>query len=318
MTVLRLLPALLAVVACSPDPTHESAETATTDVPQPTIEENKREIRSYLDLEALFDELGYTPEAWQAGIREIPRLYVSEIPERWSKHTVQEIDVLTKKRLFFRTLAPLVLRSNELILQDRKRLVGLGTQLARGGELDSTDLAWLSELATRDRLDAAEFTDTAALIAELTPRVDVIPLSLALSQAAEESGWGTSRFAFGGNALFGQWTWGEGIRPESQRSGRGDYKIAAFESPLQSVQVHARNLNGHPAYRDFRQARAEARQAMKPVRGFDLAASLTRYSERGADYVKTLRSIMRANKLDVADEAYLASMPPITLVPVDE
>jgi hypothetical protein len=112
------------------------------------VEPEIREIRSYIDLEALFSELNYTPEAWMAGIREVPRLFISEIPERWSKHTVKEIDVLTKKRLFFRTLGPLGLRSNELILQERAKLLDFGAKLDNGGELSVTDLNLITSLVT--------------------------------------------------------------------------------------------------------------------------------------------------------------------------
>ena len=293
-------------------------ETPVVAKPPPPVP-RQQALRSYLDLEALFADLQYTPEAWMVGIRTVPRVFISQIPERWSKHTVNEIDVLTKKRLFFRVLGPLALRSNELILEKRERLVGFGYALDSGRKISEEDRSWLAELAGAYRLDPGQFDDRAALIDELRLRVDAIPVSLVLSQAAEESGWGTSRFAFSGNALFGQWTWGDdGIRPEAQRAGRGDYKIAAFDTPLQSVQAHARNLNTHPAYEEFRKVRAGRRQAREPLRGHDLVSTLTSYSERGSAYVRTLRTIMRANRLDAADEAYLAAMDPILLVPADD
>ena len=137
-----------------------------------------------------------------------------------------------------------------------------------------------------------------------------------LAQAAEESGWGTSRFAFTGNALFGQWTWGgQGIRPEQQRSGRGDYKIAAFDAPLQSVQAHASNLNTHNAYSQFRTRRAQLRANNERISGNKLVDALSSYSERGLDYVKSLRSIINYNNLDDTDDAYLNKGQPIVLIP---
>lgn len=275
-----------------------------------SVEPETREIRSYVDLDELFVELNYTPEAWMAGIREVPRLYISEIPERWSKHTVKEIDVLTKKRLFFRTLGPLVLRSNELILKDRAQLTGFSA-----GTMTDGQRSWLSELAKNYRVDENAYDGPEAVLEELQLRVDIVPVSLALSQAAEESGWGTSRFAFSGNALFGQWTWGKGISPEQQRSGKGDYKIAAFETPLDSVRAHAQNLNTHNAYADFRRRRAELRRAGGRISGRSLAETLSRYSERGEGYVESLHAIMRVNKLDEADDAFLSDMTPVILVP---
>jgi uncharacterized FlgJ-related protein len=153
----------------------------------------------------------------------------------------------------------------------------------------------------------------------LLERVDIVPVSLALSQAAEESGWGTSRFAAEGNALFGQWTWGgEGIKPEQQRAALGDHRIAAFESPLQSVMAYMHNLNTHPAYAELRAMRARLRREGQPIRGRKLAEALTKYSERGQAYVDSLHAIMSVNHLDAADEAHLGDGPTIYLVPVGD
>lgn len=269
-------------------------------------------VAGYQELLDLFAELGYTPDAWQAGIREVPRIYLSAIPERWGKSTSKEVEVRLKKQIFFRALGPLALRSNELILADRARLEGLLKQPAAIGGKDKT---WLDNLAEQYGLQPAAYEDSGELAQTLLPRVDIVPASLVLAQAAEESGWGTSRFAFTGNALFGQWTWGEdGIRPEQQRGGRGDYKIAAFDAPLQSVQAHALNLNTHSAYLQFRLKRAQARKAGRPVRGDELAGALTSYSERGADYVKTIRSIISYNKLAETDSASLQDSQPLVLV----
>ncbi len=280
-------------------------------------------IASYHDLEALFEKLGYTQQSWQAGVRDVPRIYISEIPPRWSQQTVKGIDVITKKRLFFRVLAPLALRSNELILQDRERLKRVAADSSaredtrRLSGLDEVQQSWIRGLATRYRVTNLLDGPLAPLTQALLERVDIIPVSLVLSQAAEESGWGTSRFAFAGNALFGQWTWGEGITPKAQRGGKGNYKIASFDSPLESVQAHATNLNSHNAYKEFRETRARARASSALIRGRELAEALSRYSERGADYVKSLQAIIRVNKLDDTDETYLREMKPILLVPTD-
>jgi Bax protein len=271
-------------------------------------------IATYKDALALFDQLDYTQEAWQAGIRVVPRLYISNISDQWSKKTTKEIDVKLKKEIFFRAIGPLALRSNELILQDRKKLQAL---MAKHDNLSAAERDWLGQLATIYGLDIATYPDANELEEALLPRVDVIPPSLVLAQAAEESGWGTSRFASAGNALFGQWTWGgKGIRPEQQRGGKGDYKIAAFDAPLQSVQAHARNLNTHSAYLQFRIKRAQLRADNKRIAGYDLAGALTSYSERGQDYVKTLRSIISYNNLDDADDAYLDDAQAIVLTSV--
>jgi len=267
-------------------------------------------INNYQEALDLFNELNYTPEAWQAGIRIVPRLYLSTISERWSKVATKELDVALKKRLFFRAIGPLALRSNELILVDRKRL----EEIIRSGNY-ADEQPWLQKLAGQYRLQTDDSSDYAAVATSLQQRVDIVPPSLVLAQAAEESGWATSRFAFTGNALFGQWTWGDkGIRPEGQRANKGDYKIATFDSPLQSVQAHAMNLNTHNAYREFRARRAELRNKGARISGLALTGALTGYSERGNDYVKSINSIINFNKLDPADDAYLDDKQPIVLI----
>ncbi|UTF61446.1 glucosaminidase domain-containing protein [Gilvimarinus sp. DA14] len=267
-------------------------------------------VNGYQDLLRLFGDLGYTKEAWLEGDRGIPRLYIADIPQRWSSHTSQKITVDLKKRLFFRLLLPLVLRSNEIILNDRKKLLRLAEQKS----LNTEQQQWLTQ--TAQAYDVAEGdTSQSAVINQLLKRVDTLPPSLVLAQAAEESGWGTSRFAFAGNALFGQWTWsGEGIAPQNRRSGKGDYKIASFASPLQSVQAHARNLNTHHAYRPFRERRKSYREQNRPFDGSSAAETLTRYSERGPAYVKTLHSLIEFNNLQGTDTATLMSSPALVLM----
>jgi uncharacterized FlgJ-related protein len=282
--------------------------------------EERFEFTSYTDVGELFEELKYTPEAWAAGIREVPRVYLTNVAPRWRERVSKEVSVLTKKRIFFRALAPLVLRSNELILRDRARLAELRSQLEGGGETSADDRLWLARLGTSYSVieDESSPVDQPALD-ELMLRVDVVPVSLALSQCAEESGWGTSRFAAEGNALFGQWTWsGKGIKPEQQRSGMGDYRIAAFETPLGSVMAYMMNLNTHAAYAKLRARRAEMRAQGERISGYELARTLDRYSERGPAYVESLHAIMRVNQLDPADDAFLGDGPTIYLIPVGE
>lgn len=273
----------------------------------------QRAVDGYQNIVDLFTALGYTREAWLDGDRQVPRIYLADIPQRWSAKTSKQITVSLKKALFFRLLGPLVLRSNELIQCDRDKLLALH----KSEPLTQPQRQWLVQLAERYRIsDPQENLKTT--IDRLIKRVDTLPPSLILAQAAEESGWGTSRFAFVGNALFGQWTWsGDGITPNQQRSGKGDYKIAAFDSPLQSVQAHALNLNTHDAYREFRTLRAKYRARGDNLDGMAAAETLTRYSERGADYVKTLHSIISYNKLQEADKAQLSPGHALVLVPVE-
>lgn len=171
------------------------------------------EMESYKDALELFKELGYTKEKWAAGIHDVYRVYLQNMASRWRGKYAPEIEIGMKKEIFLRALTPLILRSNELILEDRERMLSLM-------QSGATDDPWLSELALRYRVISSpdEALDEIALV-ELQSRVDAIPNSLALAQTIEESGWGTSRFADQGNAMFGQWTWGENaIKPEQQRS----------------------------------------------------------------------------------------------------
>jgi len=282
--------------------------------------EKRFEFTSYTEVGELFEELDYTPETWAAGIREVPRVYLTTIAPRWRDRVSKDVSVLEKKRIFFRAMAPLVLRSNEFILRDRARLEELRPRLASGGDVSADERLWLTELAVGYRVvkDADATIDAAALDGLLT-RIDIVPVSLALSQCAEESGWGTSRFAAEGNAMFGQWSWGgKGIKPQQQREGMGDYRIAAFETPLHSVMAYMKNLNTHNAYAGLRARRAELRGKGERMSGFELAKTLDKYSERGAAYVESLHAIMRVNQLDPADDACLGNGPTIWLVPVGD
>ncbi len=182
---------------------------------------------------------------------------------------------------------------------------------------DIEENEWLAALAVKYKVikQESDKLDNQALI-ELKKRVDIVPPSLALAQAAEESGWGTSRFAIKGNSLFGQWDFsGKGIKPKEQRAELGNYGIAAFESPQDSIEAYMLNLNTHRAYQRMRQKRAVFRQQNKEPTGWDLAKTLDKYSERGIDYVKSLHAIMSYNKLNDADQAYLWDKGKIVVSP---
>jgi len=179
------------------------------------------------------------------------------------------------------------------------------------------DDAWLREIAVVLRIAAREkasrMTDPAELgkiIDQALYKLDVIPAGLVLGQAAYESGYGTSRFAVEGNALFGQWTFGgEGLVPEQQRKQLGDHRIASFAWPFDSVRGYFINLSSHPAYEELRRIRAELKAAGKPVTSMALADGLVNYSERGQEYVDELKGIIRVNGLDIADSAVFRDEP---------
>lgn len=263
-----------------------------------------------------FQTIDYTPEAWAEGDREVPRVVLANIPERWRQTISSEIQTKLKKQIFFRALAPLALMANEQIMTSRTRLQAI----VAAGSPGLDDVDWLKGLAMNyGVIDAPDKPVDSDALAELLLRVDAVPPSLVLAQAAEESGWGTSRFADEGNAIFGQWTWGdEGIAPDNQREGMGDYKIKAFESPLQSIEGYMHNINTHFAYGDLRDLRARIRAEDRSVTGWELAGALESYSERGMAYVESLRGLMDYNKLAPVDDTYLADGPTIMLVPTGE
>jgi uncharacterized FlgJ-related protein len=284
---------------------------------QVTPTDEKVPCRNYKDVLALFDRLGYTAKAWQAGIREIPRVYLADVPDTWRERSAKELSVADKKKLFFRLIAPIVLRINELILEDRTRAKELTRRLAQGQSVTPDDQTWLTELAVKYKVleSSSERLDSDAF-PELLLRVDVVPPSLSLAQAASESGWGTSRFAAQGNSLFGQWTWGKGLKPAEQRTSElGDYRIAAFDSTAQAAYSYALNLNTARAYRDLRLKRADLRRQGLRISGTVLAETLLNYSERGQAYVNDLKALIRNNRLDDADDAYLQHMAVIHIVP---
>jgi Bax protein len=135
--------------------------------------------------------------------------------------------------------------------------------------------------------------------------MDIIPTSLAIAQAAKETGWGTSRFAQEGNALFGQWTWsGEGLKPKEAKEG-ADHKVMKFNILQASVRAYQRNLNTHSSYKGFRTARAELRDSKKPLDSIKLSSYLDKYAETGSQYVEVLQKIIIQNKLKDFDDAKL-------------
>lgn len=270
-------------------------------------------INDYKDVEAYFEREGFTQENWKAGGREVPNFSFKAIGNNWRTETVPKIDVRTKKRLFFRALAPFGLKANAAVMADRTRLL----ELAETQDLSSEDQQWLSDLAVRYRVVKEPVSPLSAdQLTELTRRVDIVPLSLILAQSAEESGWGTSRFTAEGNSLFGQWSWGkDAMIPKQQRKELGNYGLASFDTVLDAVKSYVHNLNSGNAYKQLRQIRYDLRTNGEDVRGKALSEGLSKYSERGADYVKGIQAIMRINKLADADYAYLANEEETVFVP---
>ena len=203
-------------------------------------------------------------------------------------------DVKKRKELFIQIVLPLILKENNNIRLDRKTLFSIINK-SNNSDLEKK---WLEK---KYKQYGTKLND----LSELKIRMDEVPVSLAIAQAAKETGWGTSRFAQEGNALFGQWTWsGEGLKPKDADVDKG-HKVMKFNVLQASVRAYKRNLNTHSTYKDFRKARAELRDLGKPLDGLLLSKHLHKYAETGAQYVSVLKKIIVQNKLKDFDDAKL-------------
>ena len=191
-----------------------------------------------------------------------------------------------KKETFIKIVLPLIVAENEKIIADREKLKILSEKKF------TTDLEkqWL-------RQKLLEYKVKKGNMNELLLRMDIIPTSIALAQAAKESGWGTSRFALEGNAMFGQWTWSSnGIAPLA-RDGNKNHKILKFPILRASVKAYQNNLNTHKGYVKFREKRSVMREKKKDISGLELTATLQNYAQTGSEYIKILNQIIRQNRL---------------------
>jgi len=202
----------------------------------------------------------------------------------------------TKKRkdFFIQIILPLVIDENNSIKLDRMKLFSILNK----NKNTKDDQNWLN-------MKFKQYGVVNKDLSTLKIRMDEIPVSMAIAQAAKETGWGTSRFAQEGNALFGQWTWsGEGIKPSGAEDD-STHKVMKFRVLQASVKAYQRNLNTHSSYKGFRSARAELRDEGKKLDSIILSEYLDKYAETGKEYVKILQQIIRQNNLTDFDDAKL-------------
>jgi len=237
----------------------------------------------------LFDELGYDLKGVRSG-QKVKPIYLTKLP----KDLKTLGDTRTKRELFIKIILPLVLDENNRILDDRKKLFKLlSKNFNTVGER-----VWLKRRFKEYKIKDQD-------LAELKMRMDIIPVSIALAQAANESGWGTSRFALEGNALFGQWTWSKkGISPANQDKDKS-HKVLQFQVLKASVKAYKNNLNTHNAYKKFRETRAQMREENNKINGLGLTQHLKKYAADGELYVRILESIIVKNSLTDFDNANL-------------
>ena len=202
----------------------------------------------------------------------------------------------TKKRkeFFIQIVLPLILKENNNIRLDRKTLFNIINK----SNNTKIEKKWLKNKFKQYGIPSKD-------LSILKIRMDEIPVSLAIAQAAKETGWGTSRFAQEGNALFGQWTWsGEGLKPKEADENKG-HKVMKFNVLQASVRAYQRNLNTHSSYKNFRLARAQLRDSKRPLDSILLSQFLKNYAETGNQYVEVLQKIIKQNNLKDFDDAKL-------------
>jgi Bax protein len=213
---------------------------------------------------------------------------------------ITDIDV--KKQAFFAFFHQFIHAENTRILEHREKLLVYASVLVSDAGLSQSEQEILWEIAAEYRLQDSEMS-VQDLVDELLVRADIIPISLALAQAANESAWGTSRFAREGNNIFGQWCFHEGCGlVPGRRAQDASHEVRSFVSVEASVRAYYRNLNTNPAYAYLRELRAQMRYKSLPLDSKELAEGLMRYSERGRVYVAELRDIMRVNDLHERDQ----------------
>ncbi len=261
------------------------------EVKKPEIKKNKKEkvtelILPDLNLKtatvlSLFEDVEYDLNTVRYQ-KKVKPIYFTQFPKDLDE--IQSVKL--KKETFIKIVLPLIVAENEKILDDRFKLSKI---IARKNITDD-EKQWL-------RQKFLEYKVKKANIEELKIRMDIIPTSIALAQAAKESGWGTSRFALEGNAIFGQWTWnGKGIEPLLKDKSK-NHKILRFPILRASVKAYKNNLNTHKGYVKFREKRKDFRDKNKKINGLELTKTLGNYAEAGSEYTKILGQIILQNRL---------------------
>ena len=206
-------------------------------------------------------------------------------------------DVSIKKANFFDFLSPYIDTVNQQILVQRQQLISFIENINSGSTLGRNEMNYLSSLRVEYKLENEDLT-TGELVNRLLKRVDIIPSSLALAQAANESAWGTSRFAREGKNFFGQWCYTEGcgIIPARRLAG-ANHEVRSFDNVFDSVKAYIMNLNTFPNYQNLREIRQQVRQSGRTIDGISLSEGLDSYSSRGDEYIFELQSMIYSNNL---------------------
>ena len=238
-------------------------------------------------IEELFNENGYDLKI----VKETKLVNAGNQLTRLPKELKNIESPKKRKELFIKIVLPLIIEENLKIRFDRKKLF----EILNKNNTTKRDKEWLN-------LKFKQYGIKNNDLAKLKIRMDEIPVSLAIAQAAKETGWGSSRFAQEGNALFGQWTWsGEGLRPLDVEKNE-KHKVAKFKVLKASVRAYQRNLNTHSSYKEFRVERAIQRDNNQKLNSLELVNFLKKYAETGKEYTEVLKKIIIQNNLNDFDD----------------
>ena len=251
-------------------------------------EDNSNTIRfSASTIEQLFEDTKYNLKS----VKETKLVNIGNSIDHLPNEMKKIENIKKRKNLFIQIVLPLIIEENTKIRLDRKKLFAILNK----NNNSKTDKDWLIKKFKQYGVKKNDFST-------LKIRMDEIPVSLAIAQAAKETGWGTSRFAQEGNALFGQWTWsGDGIKPAGADSD-STHKVAKFKVLKASVKAYQRNLNTHSGYKDFRRERAIQRDNDGKLNSLGLVKFLDKYAETGVEYTKILKQIIQQNSLTEYDD----------------
>jgi Bax protein len=248
---------------------------------------------SYKDWERLLEEYNYNINQ---ELVEIPRVKVEKFPE-----DIGEIsDVAKKKKIFLSIILIGAYHVNQDLIEDRRRLQSIAKQYSISDKIGLEDEEWLNQLKKEYSVKSDDLQESLDL---LLVKVDIIPLSLVLAQAACESGWGTSRFTRVANNIFGEWTFSKmvaGVVPKD-RPVNATYKIRKFDTIEESIKSYINNLNSHYAYEELWKIRANLREREERLDSLKLAEGLLNYSQRRELYIDELRDIIKYNNLQKLD-----------------
>jgi Bax protein len=244
------------------------------------------------ELAGFFRDVSFSLTDVRQGVA-VPPIKVERVPDDLGTKDGNE-----RKQLFIAALLPVLLEINQQVMAEREQLLSVRERVTTGVNLTATAQAWLASLAVR-------YDTTPDNIDELVKRVDIVPPSMAIAQGGVESGWGTSFAARTGNALFGQ------IQAGGQHAVAVPWRPGAgmpqpFSNVGEAAEAYVANLNTHPAYAEFRTARAAMRERGELLAGYNLVGTLLRYSELGLEYVRFVRQIMHENGLGDFDKAKLS------------